>query len=207
MRKIKRKVLSCLLIICLSLTCIPFNAFAEEVKSTETFTVKELGVIYERTIENDKIIVNILSLDGKVLHTIEKIGEYGYLDGELVYQENSNIDKFGINSLMTTTKSKSVDWGSWSSKTEIADFKTGGLTTVIIAGFIVAYAPQVSLTVAGIIAGAAAGMYKKITIKVKIRYGSDDEYQYYERYTYFYGDGELITLPENPFFDSGKKHL
>ncbi|WP_313340436.1 hypothetical protein [Sedimentibacter sp.] len=52
-------------------------------------------------------------------------------------------------------------------------------------------------------------MYNEVKIKVSIRYGEDDEFLHYQRYTYFYGDGVLITGAgiENPFYDTGKSPL
>ncbi|EPZ61863.1 hypothetical protein H477_5911 [[Clostridium] sordellii ATCC 9714] len=53
-----------------------------------------------------------------------------------------------------------------------------------------------------VVAAAVAGKYDKLTIKYKIRYGSDGRYNHYERVTTFYGDGKYIKA----FTDRGKRY-
>lgn len=209
MKKYKKRFVASLVIICLMISYAPLNVFANDITDKEIYVSKELGVTFERTIEKDKIIVNIKSSDGSLLHKLMNYDGDTYLDGEIISSNIvSEINDFEINKtyLESNLGSKDISWGPWQTNT-IATIQTGGLTTVIIAGLIALYAGWCPLGVISAIASFTAGKYDELKIKVSIRYGSDDIYYYYQRYTYFYGDGELIPSPVNPSYDTGKEYL
>ncbi|WP_432406368.1 hypothetical protein [Wukongibacter sp. M2B1] len=208
MRKLKNRLLTSLLIVSLLVSAIPFNAFASKVSTFETYVSKELGVTLERIVDGNKVTVNVKSPDGTLIHTLMDYNEKTYLDGAVISGSN-NSKKIGFDveelkaDLKTASASSSISWGSWQTSTVAKDVKTGGLSTALVAALI-AWCP---LGVIATIAAVVAGSYDTLTIKVKMRYGEDDEYLYYQRYTYFYGDGNLIRIPENPVYDTGKEPL
>ncbi|EGT4846828.1 TPA: hypothetical protein ACXDUQ_003363 [Clostridioides difficile] len=179
------------------------NKYYTSEKSTESYTDKNLGVIYDRVVDGDKTTVTIKSLDGNVLNTLEDIDNEVYLDGKKIsvtssenYKSNDNsLEKSEINTFKATVK-----WGKWQSNTMYIN--TGGLGTATIGGLIALKAPWAPVKVAATVAAAVAGKYDKIKIYYKIRYGSDGKYNYYERETTFYGDGKYVTK----FTDKGKRY-
>lgn len=212
------------LVFCLSITYLPISSFAEQNVNREFLTVVDLGVTYERIIKDGTVTVIARSLDGDIINTIKNIDGKVYLDNKLIFKSNElNIDQHLMNDLITDIDAtdnklsigsfapdkstlRSINWGPWNNSS-LGTIKTGGFGAAVIAGFILVLCPYVGIQLIAVVAGAAAGMYEEIEVKVKIRYGVDGQYQYYERYTYFYGDGELITVPGNPFFDTGKTPL
>lgn len=171
-------------------------------KSTESYTDKNLGVIYDKVVDGDKTTITIKSLDGKVLNTLEDIDNEVYLDGKKISVTSSENYKINDNSLEKSeidTKA-TVKWGKWQSNTMYIN--TGGLGTATIGGLIALKAPWAPVKVAATVAAAVAGKYDQIKIYYKIRYGSDGKYNYYERETTFYGDGKYITK----FTDKGKRY-
>lgn len=162
--------------------------------------------------DGSKVIVNVKSPDGTLIHTLMDYNGKTYLDGVVISGSN-NSKKIGLDvdelkaDLKTVAASSSISWGSWQASTVAKDVKTGGLSTALVAALIVLYARWCPLGVIATIAAVIAGSYDTLTIKVKMRYGEDDEYLYYQRYTYFYGDGNLIKIPENPVYDTGKEPL
>lgn len=208
MKKFKKKLLTSLVITILIISFIPINSFASGSLSIETYTSKQLGVTFERIVEEDKVIVNIKSPDGVIIHTLMDYAEKIYLDGNVIStNDHNNFNKLNIDVLKADlTSNDDINWGSWRLNT-ITTIETGGYSTAIIAGLIALYAGWCPLGAIAAIASITAGMYDELEIKVMIRYGTDDEYEYYQRYTYFYGDGTLISIPENPVYDSGKKFL
>jgi len=198
----KRKFLVILLTACLFVTTLPLNIYADQgglSNSKEFYTDENLNFTLERIIDNGKVTVFVKSPDGSIQHTLINDNGKVYLDGKV-------IDKNLINNLYSKSsnlyKSSSISWGPWQSSYQTIN--TGGLGTAIIAGLIAVYCPYVPITVIAVIAAAVAGKYDTVGINIRIRYGSDDEYYYYERYTDFYGDGEHIY---GPFYDTGKEPL
>ncbi|MTI48891.1 MAG: hypothetical protein FH761_13685 [Firmicutes bacterium] len=205
----KKELLAILLIACLIITAFPLNIFATEEyfsSDKEVYTDEELGFTLERNIDDDKITVFVKTLKGVIQNTIVNDNGKIYLDGnelnnnfiDNLSSKSSNLDH--SSSLYSTTES--IDWGSWHYSSD--EISTGGLSTAIIAGIIAATAPWVGITIIGVIAAAVAGKYDTIQIEWQIRYGDDDEFFYYERYTDFYGDGTHIG---GPYYDTGKEPL
>lgn len=157
-------------------------------------------MIYEKINEENKTTVIIKSLDGIVLHTIVNYNGTIYLDGELFeYGYPKTID------LEPNEMSINSNWGPWLRNTEY--IPTGGLTTAVIAGLIVAKAGWTPLGIVAAVATVTAGKYDEIQIQIQIRYRNDGTYHYYERVTEFFGDGSRIVVPGNPYRDNGKTYL
>lgn len=208
MRRLRKKLLTSFVIVSLIVCCIPFNLFASEIPTKEIYASKELCVIFERIVEENKVTVNIKSPDGAIVHTLNNYAGKTYLDGKVIYgNDYSNVNELDVNDLKAgLTSSSSIDWGPWQSNT-VATIKTGGYSTAVITGLIALYVGWCPLGVISSIASTTAANYEELKIKIKIRYGSDNEYFHYQRYTYFYGDGALINIPGNPFYDTGKEPL
>ncbi|WP_313346356.1 hypothetical protein [Sedimentibacter sp.] len=203
MKKIKR-FLTFLLTICL-ICLFPINVYAAQVdlsNNIEIYADKLLeDYTFERVIGNGSVTVFIKSMDGTVQHILINNNGNIYLDGELINNRIiNNAYAYDENSLSNTIES--ITWGPWQSSYQ--EIETGGLTTVIIAGLILLFAPWISVKVAAVIAGAVAGKYDIVGIDIEIRYGTDDEYLHYQRYTDFYGDGEHVY---GPYYDTGKTAL
>lgn len=206
MRKTNIKLLSCLLSICLIVVSSPINVFAKEKDfstNVESYTDITLDVIFERFVEDDKITVIIKSLDGTVLNILEDHNGKIYLDGELLSTKSTTSVVF-TKAEFNSGHSRN-NWGPWLTNTLY--ISTGGYTTAIIAGLIALNLGFTPWGVTWAIASITAGKYDELAIDIRMRYRSDDTYHYYERVTTFYGDGNLIIAPSNPYRDSGKTSL
>lgn len=209
MKAIKSKLLACILAFTMFLGCIPSNVYASVNSTVETYEVKEFGVVYEKIIMEDKTIMNIKSLDGVIIHTLMDYNGSTYLDGDVISVNKNNCVNIPDVLPAPPLKSDTISWGSWQTNT-IATIDTGGLPAAIIYGLIALYAGWCGIGIISSVAAATAGTYDELEIKVKMRYGTDDKYLHYQRYTYFYGDGKLIPdlgLNVNPFYDTGKTSL
>ena len=173
-------------------------------KSVESYTDESLGAIYDKVVDGNKTTITIKSLDGKVLNTLTDINNEIYLDGKKISVDSSENYKSNDNSLEKDFEINSsraaVRWGKWQYNTIY--IKTGGLATATIAGLIALKAGWTPVGGIAVVAAAVAGKYDKLTIKYKIRYGSDGRYNHYERVTTFYGDGKYIKA----FTDRGKRY-
>jgi len=210
MKKVK-KIISCFLVMSFLACSLPLTTFADSSSANETYTSDELGVTFERIVEDDQIVVYTKSLDGILLHTaINKNGKL-YLDNELVETEDSNSNmnmnlmdlNYDVNE-DTYTRS-SPNWGSWSN--DSTTFKTGGLSSAAIGTLIITKVGWTPTGVAAAIASVTAGKYDEITVEWKMRFAHDDKYQYVERITTFYGDDKKITVPGNPYRENLKRPL
>ncbi|CEJ75511.1 Uncharacterised protein [[Clostridium] sordellii] len=173
-------------------------------KSVESYTDESLGAIYDKVVDGNKTTITIKSLDGKVLNTLTDINNEIYLDGKKISVDSSENYKSNDNSLEKDFEINSsraaIRWGKWQYNTMY--IKTGGLATATIAGLIALKAGWTPVGGIAVVAAAVAGKYDKLTIKYKIRYGSDGRYNHYERVTTFYGDGKYIKA----FTDRGKRY-
>lgn len=109
-------------------SCIPFNSFANEISTYDTYVSKELGVTFEKIIEKDKITVIARTLDGAIAQTAINYNGKIYIDGKLVTDINdsySNIRELNVTSLDNPLLSllSTITWGPWQNNT-IATFYT-----------------------------------------------------------------------------------
>jgi hypothetical protein len=197
----KRKLVI-LLTAFLIVSTLPLNVYAVQgdfSNSKEIYTDENLNFTLERVIDSGKVTVFVKSPDRSTQHTIINDNGKLYLDGKEI---NNNLANNLYSKSLNLDTSSSISWGPWQTSYQTID--TGGLSTAVIAAIIAAAAPWVPVRVVAAVASAVAGKYDTLGIKIQIRYGSDDQYYYYERYTDFYGDGEHIY---GPFYDTGKEPL
>ena len=119
-----------------------------------------------------------------------------YLNGAFLCNDTKNYDVTPVDStfIIPAVSANSITWGSWKDGEPII-IKTGGLKTSVIAGLIALKVGWCTAGVASAVAAAVAGKYDVLKVTTKIRYGKDKTYSYYERKTWFYGDGKLIHGP------------
>lgn len=203
----KRKVLAVLLLVSILVSSSSFNVLANagengaESEIAETYTDLENQYTLERVKENDKVIIYVKSLDGSIQHILTNENGIVKMDGYFVGQSYSNSLPWNASST-TLNSTRAVQWGDWSAN-DSGDISTGGLSVAIIGGLVAAFAPWATLKVVGVVAAAIAGKYDTLLITWQIRYGFDEQYSYYERNTWYYGDGKLIT---GPIMDKGKEY-
>lgn len=99
---------------------------------------------------------------------------------------------------------KAVIWGHWITAFETCE--TGGLKMAAVTAVIASAAPSAAVRVISSVAGVVAGNYDTVLVEIKMRCGTDKEYQYYERQISFYGDNERVPF-YGPVWDSGKKTI
>lgn len=158
--------------------------------------------ILKRENSSEKTIVYVKGKDGAILHTIVNYNGAIFVDNIKLCETGYIRQSLNINEFATANSGRSgtIKWEAWQDMAT-QEIETGGLTSAVIAGVIAAAAPWVGVRVAASVAAAVAGKYDTVTISGKIRYGGDqDDIGYYERKTYFYGDGKLI---KGPVTDSG----
>ena len=156
----------------------------------------------KRENSSEKTIVYVKGKDGAILHTIVNYNGAIFVDNIKLCETGYIRQSLNINEFATANSGRSgtIKWEAWQDMAT-QEIETGGLTSAVIAGVIAAAAPWVGVRVAASVAAAVAGKYDTVTISGKIRYGGDqDDIGYYERKTYFYGDGKLI---KRPVTDSG----
>lgn len=207
MNKIKLKAISALLIICIILGNVQMvRADTLDITPFEIYTNEEEGYTLTRIIDKTKVTVLVKSLDGSVEHIIVNDNGKLYLDEylikESIYDTSNLADDFN-GKISNLTSTSSISWGNWQ-YTDLDPIPTGGLTTAIIASMIAAAAPWVALRVIAAVVSVVAGKYDEVQIEMRVRYGEDDRYFYYERDTWFYGDGNYISGPHR---DSGREPL
>lgn len=195
----KKKLLSLLLITCLLVSSMPLAVFAENsnvFKESTSIIIDEEKYIFERTI-NDEIVTAVLkTMEGKIV-------ESAIANHQTQEIAITNGNTMGFDAAFDSISAKSsIDWGKWSTNEEVATIK--GKTAAGILVILAVLSPWVGATKCLTIASALVSMgADELKVKIKIRYGTDDEYQYYERVTYFYGDGDYLGSVS----DSGKKFL
>ncbi len=174
-----------------------------ENRSATIIPCPDLGVYYERIVEDNSTTVLIKGEDGVLQDTLLLKDGNVYLNGSFLFSNTNNTvssvasDFFASNSI----ELKSVSWGQWLDCAPIT-IKTGGLSTAVICGLISLNVGWCPLGVATAVASIVAGKYDTLKVTAKIRYGTEGSYIRYERKTWFYGDGKLIY---GPFTDTGKR--
>jgi len=201
MRKTK-KLIAFLLVACL-ISLIPINGYASDLSnSKQVFTDDVLGdFTFERTIENDKVTVVVKTIEGKIVHTVVLKNNILSIDGRVINKNISNLmDPLEYsNSMIMSTDS---EWGPWLPFGET--IYINGLTAVAIGAAIYAIAPQIGVINAMSWGNLVDDMVDEIIISGAIRYRSDDEYHYYERYTSLVIDGDDVL---DTVYDTGKTAL
>ena len=197
-----KKFISFLLAICL-ISLMQLNVYASDLSSNkQTVEGERLGdYTFERIFENGKVLAYVKALDGTILH--KAINENGkvFLDGELINTEKIITTNLYENSPLEFILS-SIEWGSWNYSYESVDVT--GLEAKAIAAIFLVYFHWAGISIIYDLASIVAGQYDTVDFEFKIRYGTDDEYLYYQRYTTIYGDGTRLF---GPHYDNGKKYL
>lgn len=183
-----KKMTALLLSLSMSLM-MTFAAYADPHNTVKKESYEIGGYILEENTYGSDATVYVKDSSGVVMNTITRINGKVYLDGLFLGEVSDGI------SLTTdgiSLYANDITWGPWQ-QTVTTSFKTGGLATAVIAGLLAAFCPYLGVKVVGVIASAAAGKYDEISFYADIRYGSDSsDIGYYERKTYFYGDGKLF---------------
>ena len=187
----KQRVIAFLVCLCMVLIT-PLGYAAEGVsyeKGLESYIDENLGISLKRTIDKNGVIT-VIATDLKSMDTHIIINSHGKItvDGVPFTLKSEQIPVENDNHLIPLG-----EWGAWNYGYET--FSTGGLTTVIIAGMILAFCPWVGAKIVAVVAAGVAGKYDTLGIRCRIRYRTDGDLTCYERYTSFYGDGRLIYGP------------
>ena len=171
--------------------------------SYETWYSEELGGTLVRSFDDNVVTVKWIPISGESdAITITNLNA----DVSRLVSKSAITDFATMKnpSLLTPSASNSVRWGSWQSfSTQV---NTGGLPVALVAGVIAAVAPGIPLKVIASAIATVAGYSSYYTISGKIRYGSDNKYQYYERYTTIL-DQNGNSFGIKNFYDSGKTRL
>ena len=179
----------------------PLSCFGESTGVTEIYIGK--GFTIKRTIDGDSVFAETTDKDGNT-YIASYIDGVLRLDDEII-MVSTNMDflssksEFDFDSTDYMVMSDVV-WGSWSTSSET--IQTGGKSTYAIATLISVVCPWVGFSLLLDVAAQIAYNYDSIVIKWKMRYGEDNTYIYYQRYTSIYGNGTLIG---GPWYDSRKK--
>lgn len=154
-----------------------------------------------RSFEEDKVIVKWIP-DVSTLSPIIVVNSHGTLIVNGQYFANlDDYNTIGARYNSSSISALAADWGNWIPFNQRVE--TGGLPVSIVATVICASAPWVSVRIiAGVIGSLANSDY--YIISGKIRYKSDAQYTYYERYTNIINDKGTYVLKD--FFDSGQEH-
>ena len=191
-----KKVLSMVLLFTLTLSMglITVSAETLDLGDSEVYYSVELGGTFIRRIEGDKVIVKWIPKESNV-KSFTIINENGD-----VYCDNYNIDLYLSENLVTTSDSD-IRWGTWQAFSN--QINTGGLAAAVVVGLISSYAPWLPVRVIGSIVAATISYSKYYVISGRLRLGTDDKYDYHERYTSIQADDGEYLLKD--YFDSGKK--
>ncbi|MDW7670011.1 MAG: hypothetical protein SCJ93_14395 [Bacillota bacterium] len=202
MRKTK-KLIAFLLVVCL-ISLIPINGYASDLSSSkQVFTDDVLGdFTFERTIEEDKVTVVVKTIEGKIVHTVVLENNILSIDGRVINKNISNLmDPLEYSNSMIM--SRDSEWGPWLPFGETVILT--GLDKFAIAAAFYVIAPHIGLSRSVVWAGYVFNpSYTEAEISGQIRYRSDDEYHYYERYTTLVVDGNTEL---DSFYDTGTTSL
>lgn len=191
-----KKVLSMVLLFTLTLSMGVITTSAEtlDLGDSEVYYSIELGGTFIRRIEGDKVIVKWIPKESDV-KSFTIINENGN-----VYCNNYTIDLYLSENLVIASDSN-IRWGTW--QTFSNQINTGGLAAAELVGLISSCAPWLPVRVIGSVVVTTISYSKYYVISGKLRLGTDDKYDYHERYTSIQDDDGEYLLKD--YFDSGKK--
>ena len=202
MKKMLSLILAVAMIIPMGVIGVAAEAPDLDEKANEVYYSEEFGGTFSRSIEGDVVTVRWIpensNEDG---FTLVNNNGVVTLNGDrfLTLDGFSNVDLSQSDMLSTTSN---ITWGKWQTFSDRVE--TGGIPTIVVAGVIAAAAPWLSVKIiASVVAGVASSEY--YTVSGKIRYGSDDTYYYYERYTSLQTDTGTYLIKDS--FDTGKEPL
>lgn len=187
------------------LACMSTTITAVQLSSSDqdvdTYSSVELGGTLTRTIEDTRIIVTWVSFDATETYTLIREGENIYLNGELFDKINIVASPYESTNI-SDRASSNIKWGTWQTFSQQID--TGGVPTILVASLIALTAPWWSIKfIATAVASVASSEF--YTVSGKMRYGHDDVYSYYERYTSLQSDSGKYLITDS--FDTGKEYL
>ncbi len=153
-------------------------------KAAEVYTFADGSSIKRWMLPSGVVKVVVLDSSGEVVFTLENDAMTDKYGQELLSAERvvvSSSSPYGEN------------WGPWHEGSQT--FKTGGMTTAVIAATIAAAAPWVAVRICAAVATTVASKYDSVGIVTKTRYRTEGAKTCYERLTTFYGDGAYISGP------------
>lgn len=207
MKKIGMKIISTLLIVCVVLGNVQMvRADILDTKPVEIYRNEEENYTLTRIIEGPKVTVIMKTLDGTIEHIAVNDNGNLYLDNRLIQEDIYNTSNLGENfndKILNLSNARSTSWGKWQ-YTELDPIDVSGRSTKMTLFLLTTAAPWLSARILSGIALRIADKYDEVQIEMRIRYREDDEYLYYQRDTWIYGDGELI---EGPLRDAGQEAL
>lgn len=202
--KKKRRLVSYILTFCiLFVSVFSSTSYASE-RSSEIVTIENKKYRFEKIISDEGVEVTLKGLDSPESYTGLNNNEGLFLNGEKLVDYSEGTDGLNEEILvddLSSPEERSVKWGNWNHTYKT--IKTGGLSVAAICVVISAAAPWVSVRIVSGLAGLIAGSYSSVKIKISTQLGTDAKYDYYRRYTYFYGNG-TVSLGA-PFKEERKK--
>ena len=170
----------------------------------QTAYFAEFGLICERTEMNTgEVAVYVKDVATNEIQAVAKlINGVVYLDGISVTNLSTPlIPNYDTDATVLMNSSSNIKWGRWSDWGS-ADITVTKYAVAAVIAVLAAEAPWLSVKILGAIASmVVAGEISSIVMEMRIRYGSDDQYSYYERETRFYGNGKQLG---DIYSDSGK---
>lgn len=201
MKKVLSLILSFAFILSIGTISVSANANNTKDAAREECYLEEFGGTLVRYTEGSAVVVKWIpeAVDSEIVTIVNHDGVIS-IDNEILYTlVEADVP---INHSPALTAATDVSWGTWQTFSERVN--TGGVPVVIAAGIIAAAAPWVAVRViAAAIGGIASSEY--YTISGKLRYGSDDDYFYYQRYTSIQTDTGAYIIKD--FYDTGKEPL
>lgn len=201
MRKILSIILSFTVIFSIGTISVSAKEYDLETIKEETYYSEDLGGTFVRYIEGCTVIVKWIpeNIDEDPFVITNRDGVIKLNGNVLMSFDDTNMEFDKSETLLAGTDIKWGEWHTFNQKVE-----TGGVPVAAVAGIISAAAPWLGVSViAAAIAGVASSEY--YTLSGKLRHGSDDRYDYYERYTNLQTDSGTYILKDH--FDSGKTRL
>lgn len=206
MKNVSMKLLSAILSLAIILTFVPgaFAAQTSELISKQIIHFDEWGFICERveTVTGDVTVYVKDAVTNEIQDVVRRVNGHLYLnDTPLAFNVRNLYPSYEYADFAAPMSSSStVTWGSWSTWESVA-IPVVGWTIAAIAGAVIRKAPWVGSFAGDIAELAIADGLNSLSMKVRIRYGSDDTYSYYERETKFYLGSKQIG---SVYTDRGK---
>lgn len=184
-----KKSIAFLLVIALSLSILvtPISAAynTSSNNTSEVYVSEELNTLFTRLITDEKVTVTYESLDGNERHVVVNDNGQLYIDGCL-------IETFAVSKIAPPTgmigerfyADSDINWGDFSEK----EYKinTGGKPLETIAAMIGVLIPGVGMGLILQLINTSvekfAGAADYILLTHRVRFGSDNDYTYFEEY-------------------------
>ena len=205
-----KKIMVLMLVLCMFFNMFTVTSFALTTEDeTIVYQNENLNGELTRTVKADGMIISEWrGADGEVACTILYPGGRLYADGKLVgvlsVEQNRSSNEIGIYRLFALPNN--INWGNWTNFSE--KIHTGGQPAAVITSMIGIVCPEGIPQLTADMITQIQLSYDYLELRGRIRYGTDETYSYFQRYSNLYGNGlTKEKIFPNEVYNEGRERL